>query len=258
MMTSAGAQDLKRIMDMVESQTGYPVSVSLDPSITTHSAMLSAAEGRAAHLVRLNPKYERYSNALVAQQSAMLLIKWADPNRIPDFRVAPGKVEALKIRLMPEMKKRGYDTSIANKYLEMIVLGLLQQLNSIPCQIMAAEACYELCPNLREEITLSMKSELKETSGVLDPKIKGATPLEIYTRSVAMNAAFAKRWADKSGDRLALLPYEASGFIKKATELCKALDLLPADSPDRYPRAVDSWAKVLDMEAWYEFIYRKG
>ena len=257
-MTSAGSQDLKKIMDMVESQTGYSVSVSPDPSLTTHSAMLSAAEGRAAHMVRVNPKYDRYSNALVAQQSAMLLIKWADPKRIPDFRPVPEKAQALKIRMMPQMRKRGYEASIAGKYIDMIVLGLLQQLNSIPCQIMATEMCYELCPNLREEITLSMNSELKEASGVLDPKIKGATPPEIFARSVAMNGAYAKRWADKSGDRLALLPYEATGFIKKATELCHAFDLIPADSPDRYPHSVDSWAKVLEMEGWYEFTYRKA
>lgn len=257
-MTNAGSQELQHILDLVKSRTGYPVSVSPEPLIKTHSEMLSAASGRTFHMIRVNPKYDRFSNSLVAQQAAMLLIKWADPNRIADFRIVPQKTESLKMQLLSQMKKQGYEIAVARNYIDMIVQGLLQQLNSIPCQIMATEMCYELCPSLKEEIELSTNFELKENSAVLDPRIKSNTPAEIYGRSVAMNAAQAKRWSDKSGDRLAIFPYEATGHIKKATELCNALDQIPENATDRYQQAVDSWAKILDLEGWYDFTYRKA
>jgi|WetSurMetagenome_2_1015567.scaffolds.fasta_scaffold969906_2 hypothetical protein len=51
-----GAQDLQKILDMVKSLTGYPVTVSPEPSINTHSEMLSAGPGRPGHIIRINPK----------------------------------------------------------------------------------------------------------------------------------------------------------------------------------------------------------
>jgi hypothetical protein len=254
----AVSAELQALFDKVKVQTGYPVSVIPDPAISTHSAMNSATPERASHVIRVNPKYDRYGNALVAQQAAMLLIKWADPNKVPDFGILPGKAEALRMKFLPRMKSQGFDPAVAEKYITILVEGLLQQLNSIPCQIMAMEMCWDLCPGLRDEITLSANAEVKEASATLNPKIKETTPSEIYRRSVTMNAAYAKKWSEKCEDRLPVLPYEATEFMRKASELCAAIDSIPREAPDRYPRAVDSWAKVLEMEGWYQFVYRKA
>jgi hypothetical protein len=77
--------DVDRILALVTEKTGYPATVSFDPDMSLHSKMQSASVSSPVHVIFLNPKFSETSNYLVANQCAMLLIKWADPKRIPDF-----------------------------------------------------------------------------------------------------------------------------------------------------------------------------
>ena len=87
--------DTQMLMDMVKEKTGYDVSIVGDSSITTHSGMRPASPSQPMHLIRINPKYEKYGDYQVALQCAMLLVKWADPDRIPEFAVRDEKAESL-------------------------------------------------------------------------------------------------------------------------------------------------------------------
>ena len=60
-MTSPETQAL---IDMVEKKTGYGVSILVDDSISTHAGMISATSLTPMHIVKVNPKYEKYGEQL--------------------------------------------------------------------------------------------------------------------------------------------------------------------------------------------------
>ena len=73
-----------------------------------------------------------------------------------------------------------------------------------------------------------------------------------------MNAAFTARWSELTGNEQVVLPYKTLGHIEKGEKLPKLLTEIPDDAPDRYPRAIDSWAVELDMKGWYSWNLRKA
>ena len=253
------APDTQKIMDMVEEKTGYSVSVLVDDKITTHASMVSANSSVPMHLVKVNPKYEKYGDYLVALQCAMLLIKWGDPNRIPDFVVLNDKAKSLLEKFSNLTKKQGVPSEAANEYAKMIVTGVLQQLNSIPIQIISMDMITELCPGLQDLQRESVNNEMREASRSFSKRIRKMTPKAIFDQNVSMNAAYAIRWSQISGNKTVLLPYRSLGYINKGNRL---IDIYAAEvqksDPDRYIGIVDGWAMILKMDDWYEWRYRKG
>jgi len=247
--------DVEHMLALVKEKTGYAVSVTVDAELTTHSAMVSASNTLPGHVVRVNPKYDRYGNYLVAMQCAMLLAQWADPKRVAVFITYPEKLAFQKKKLLPKVVQKGLNEPMASAYLDQIVKGLLQQLNSIPLQIRAMEICYELCPGLREEQLAMVAADLREMTAVLMPDVRKYAPEEIYDRSVAMNAAFVRNWANISGDTIALLPFTSLGFTKKGDELLASITGLVKDDPAWCIKAVNAWGEILRMKGWYEFTY---
>jgi hypothetical protein len=253
-----GIADLDRVIEMVKQKTGYPVSVTPSSSIQTHAAMRSATRDMPVHMVLVNPKYEKFSNYLVTAQCAMLLIKWADSERIPDFSVADQRKASIEADLMKKTSHKGIPEAAQRQFVSQLVSGLLLQLASVPMELVVLDWCHRECHGLREEQELEVHANLRELSANLDPKIREMVPGEIYERSVAMNAAFVLRWSHLTGNLQALLPYRALGFLQKGEQLINLLEAIPAGALDLYPRVVDAWAKELVMNGWYSWIYRKG
>ena len=255
-MTSPETQML---MDMVEKKTGYGVSILVDDKISTHAGMVSATSLTPMHIVKVNPKYEKYGDYLIALQCAMLLIKWGDPNRIPDFVVLNDKAKSLLEKFSNLTKKQGVPSEAANEYAKMIVTGVLQQLNSIPIQIISMDMITELCPGLQDLQRESVNNEMREASRSFSKRIRKMTPKAIFDQNVSMNAAYAIRWSQISGNKTVLLPYRSLGYINKGNRL---IDIYAAEvqksDPDRYIGIVDGWAMILKMDDWYEWRYRKG
>jgi hypothetical protein len=251
--------DTQTLMNMVEEKTGYGVSIIVDDKITTHSGMASATSLQPMHLIKINPKYEKYGDYLVAVQCAMLLIKWGDPNRIPDFGIINDKAEALVKEFTEMTKNQGLPSHAANEYARMVVTGVLQQLNSLPMQMISMDMVSNLCPGLHDQQKESVNNELREASRSFSKRIQKATPKPIFDRNASMNAAYAIRWSQISGSKSVLLPYRSLGYINKGNrlhEIYKAV--MNKSDPERYTEVVDGWAKVLQMEDWYEWKYRNG
>ena len=79
--------DVDKTLKLVEEMTGYSVTVSRDEAVDTYAALTIASTAKPAHLIRLNPRYERIADYVVALQAAMILVKCADPRRIHDARL---------------------------------------------------------------------------------------------------------------------------------------------------------------------------
>jgi hypothetical protein len=253
------APDTQKIMDLVEQKTGYRVSVSVDSTITTHVAMVSASSSVPVHVVKVNPKYEKYGDYLVAIQSAMLLIKWGDPKRIPDFAILEKKVGYIKDKFEKQVMAKGIPKHSAHQYANMIVMGILQQLNSLPIQMFSMDMVAGLAPGLRLLQEESVNNELREASASFTTQVKEITPKEIFERNAAMNAAYAINWSKISGDTIMLLPYQSLGYISRGEKLLEKYEALSTKrDPDRYIETVDAWAEELKMATWYEWRYRKA
>jgi hypothetical protein len=150
-----------------------------------------------------------------------------------------------------------FDT--ARQYADMIVIGILQQLNSLPIQFISMDMIADLCPGLRLLQEESVNNEMREASAAFTPKIQKITPKEIFDRNAAMNAAYAIKWSRVSGDTMVLLPYRSLGYLNRGEKLLEKYESLSTKKdPDRYIETVDAWAKDLKMETWYEWHYRKA
>lgn len=245
-------------MNMVEEKTGFGVSIVVDDSISTHSGMISASHARPMHLIQVNPKYEKYGDYLVAIQCAMLLVKWADPARIAEFAVRDEKAKSLIATFSGQAQEQGLSPLAANDYIKMTVSGLLQQLNSMPSQLICMDMITELCPGLEAIRKEYVSNELSELSRSFSKRIRQMTPKGIFDRNAAMNAAYAIKWSRISGSRSVLLPYRSMGFINKGTLLIDAYEEnARKPDPDRHVDIVDSWAGILKMEDWYVWRFRK-
>ena len=54
--------DTQHMIDLVERQTGYRVTVDVIPGIYEHAQMISARPGAPAHLIRVNVDYRQYAD----------------------------------------------------------------------------------------------------------------------------------------------------------------------------------------------------
>jgi hypothetical protein len=127
------------------------------------------------------------------------------------------------------------------------VQGLIQQLYSMPLEIRVARIVHETCPGLREMQAEKVTAHLRNLSRMLAPGFRDGVPADAFDKSVTMTAAFAKSWADLSGSRLAVIPYEATGFLDPGCKLLAALDGLAENSAENHITTVDSWAEQLGV-----------
>ncbi len=71
------------MIQLVEDQTGYRVSVDLISGIQEHAQMISARPGSPVHLIRVNDTQRAFADYIVAVQCGMLLVLWSDPSKVP-------------------------------------------------------------------------------------------------------------------------------------------------------------------------------
>ncbi len=247
--------DTQKMMDLVEENTGYKVALSTSSEIATHGQMTSASKHNPMHLINVSTKYPKYGDYIVAIQCAMLLIKWRHPKKLPNFALRNDKIKYLVNKFSKKKELNKTHDHVAQQYSRMIVQGILQQLNSIPSEMMAIDMCFELCPGLHSQQAESIKNTLRELTSVLNPRIRKQTPSEIFEKNAAMNTAFALHWCKYSNETTSLTPFKVLGFLHKGQELFDAYETINKDSPDRYVATIDAWAKILKMSTWYKWEY---
>lgn len=245
-------KNVESLLKLVEERTGYPVSISTQKNLPTHSSMIMARKDSPAHVIFLNPAHESVGNYLIVLQCRMVLMKWAG-DRLFDFVPQPENISPVIQEVISHARKTGMPGDRAKALAQMIVTGLLQQLNSMPTQMLAADWCFAECPSLRAEQNKSMMGEMRDFSRSLSTEIRKMTPASIFDRNASMNAAYTVWWSRLSGEQQALLPYKALGFLEKGEALFAAYTQAKAGDEPQYCRVVDAWAGVLGMSQWYQW-----
>lgn len=248
---------VNRLMSDVETKTGYPVTVINDDTLQTNAGMKVASKELSHHIIMLNPKYERGADYLIAVQCLMLPMKSVSESEVCEFAVLDEKFEYLISKALNQMSKVNIPSDLKRPFAERIVRGLLQQLNSLPCEIMAIQRIHRDAPELRAEMEYILNSELEVNLDALSPRISEITPKDIFTKSISMNAAFAIICGEVLGNTGLIQPYKASGVIEAGNKLATLIKNLLGSEGNLYQKAVDSWAEQLMMQTMYKWNIRE-
>lgn len=241
------------MIQLVEQQTGYRVTVDVVSGIYEHAQMVSARPDAPTHLIRVNADRRPYADYIVAVQCGMLLVLWSDPTRVPTMRYHQEKCEYLAGKWAKTQSLSDLPAETAARRASFYTEGLLKQLSATPLEIRVAKLCFETCPSLRGMQTDLFTAHLREISEGFAPKIQSRTPPDAFQKSMAMNAALALNWARLSESRMCLLPYESTGRLELGQKLLDAVD--SAVSTQDYTATVDAWADLLSLRNLYVWEY---
>lgn len=243
--------ETKKLIASVEEVTGYRVSIDVVEGIEETAQMLSARPGNPVHLIRVNTEHRRHADYLVAVQCGMLLVLWSDPSKVPELVPKQAKCDYWGKRWAGSKQLASLPPESALRMATLYLQGLIQQLRSLPIEIRVARICHETCPGLREMQHEALTAHLRKLSEVFSPKIRQQVPPDVFDKNVSMNAALAKAWGELADSKLPTIPYEATGYLKKGSELLAALDARPDHTSENHVETVDSWADQLGMSSLY-------
>jgi len=247
---------LQKIFDLVESRTGYIVSVSSNDDLQTTASMITASPSNPTHLICINPKFDRASTYLVALQCYMLLEKWADDGIVYHFVSKKHDID-YQIKKVIKKIKANIPDDIKENIAYKIVTGLLQQVNSFPCEMFATEICYNDHISLREEQSWIINQQLRMNATSLDPDIRKIMPPDIFKKNATMNAAYALWWSRLSNDSSVIVPYKVADYMGQGEELFTIIENNKNLNINRYQYTVDAWAEKLQFTDCYEWIKKK-
>jgi hypothetical protein len=245
--------DTKRMVERVEKQTGYCVSIDLISGIHEHAQMISARPESPVHIIRVNASQRSFADYIVAVQCGILLILWSDPEKVPSLAMDADACTRLAARWGALPPLSALDARDSEKISAFFVQGLVKQLQSMPLEISVARLVFEKCAGLRGLQAESFRSQLQNLSQVLTAKVKETAPSEVFQKNVAMNAALALGWSEIAGERIALLPYESTGHLEAGQELFAKLQAAQVGDSAAYTTVVDAWARTLSLECLYRW-----
>lgn len=243
--------DTQNMIDLVERQTGYRVTIDVVSGIHEHAQMISARPEAPAHIIRVNADRRQHADYIVAVQCGMLLILWSDPKNVPGMAFEKSECDHLAGKWAKTKQLAALPPETASKTANFYVESLVRQVSSNPLEIRVANLCFESCPSLREIQAESFTAHLRGISEAFSPKIKELAPPDVFQKNMAMNAAVALNWARLSGSRMCLLPYESTGHIDAGQRLLEVIDAASAHTSENHMRTVDAWADQLSLRTPY-------
>jgi hypothetical protein len=141
--------DTQNMIDLVERQTGYRVTVDVISGIHEHAQMISARPEAPAHIIRVNADRRQHADYIVAVQCGMLLVLWSDPIKVPGMAFEKAKCDFLAGKWAKTKQLAALPAETAARTANFYVESLLRQVNSTPLEIRVANLCYESCPSIK-------------------------------------------------------------------------------------------------------------
>lgn len=252
------SEGTKQLITEVEQTTGFKVVVDTVDGISEHAQMISARPDLPVHTIRVSKAKLPTADYIVAAQCAMLLRNWSDPTRIPVFNPTPEKFRYLADRAANAKPLSQLPAKLAQETALQLTQGLLNQLRSMPSEILAIRECRARCPDLHEMQADAVESELRLISETFAPKVRSFAPDSIWRNNVSMNAAYALNWSQLTDSTLPMLPYQSTGFSETGAKLLAELNSREARNSTLYVDAVDAWAEHLGLRTLYTWEFRSA
>jgi Tfp pilus assembly protein PilF len=248
---------------VVESVTGFPVEIVLDDSLqgVTAKTHLAWKHDRDHHRIFYRENHPAVVPHLLAHELEHILLeheaRTADVNKL--FVTTDATTEKAIESLGEErwkLRQSGVPAEEANRITRQWVSGLTNQLFNCPLDMVIEYRVHQKYPSLRSTQFVSLLATQVENAGVVtDQDIKKLVPKRIYQANVAMNASYAM-FTDRlyGGATEYVKPYRETNIFGTGERLFKAwMDIKDElRAGDEYS-LVDSFAKVLGLDSWFEF-----
>jgi hypothetical protein len=254
-MVSAGTKEL---IARVEQTTGFRVVIDTIDGISEDAQMISARPELPVHTIHVSKAKLATADYIVAVQCAMLIRIWSDPVRIPVFRPNPEKLQYLASRIASSRQLSQLPSKTALATATQFAQGLLNQLRSMPLEILTIRDCHIDCPDLLDMQADGVEAQLRLLSENFAPKIRSIAPEQVWRTNVSMNSAYALNWSRITGSSLPMLPYQSAGLSDTAATLLAELDTREEKTSTLYTEAVDAWAGHLGLRTLYNWEYRNA
>jgi len=245
-----GTQD---ILQRVEEVTGVPVEVTADSTQSTLARITRARGGAHSHLLRVNPTLGE-PDYLITYECGFILRLYETPSE--DRREFAGTAQGRDEieRLVRRSGQLAQVSEAAKQQLAQQLLdGLLTQLRSYPIGMRIDRVIHETSPDLEPQQRSAVAHQQKENQSVLRPEIKSFAPKPVYDANVSMNAAYAIFCDRLFGKMGYTIPFRSAGFEKQGRVLMDLLQSTP-DDPAFDQSLVDSWADILGLAGWYQWV----
>lgn len=243
---------LSDLIEKVRKVTGYPVVSKLEKSLgqDVTSCLQTGSPENPVHVVLISESVVPFQNFQLGVQCLLILLKYKD-GRLLEIAPNPVRVTALQNQLTSGHSIQSLEARMVPEMLGV----LLEQLNSMPIEIIAMYLMKERAPELEPERQLAAGALAKALiAGAIDPvPMRRIVPQEIYSRNFSMNAALAWALADQGNQFQPLHEFRRLGFSDSGRKLFAALQVLAQDKnvSDFYKLSVDTWAGLLKMQDWY-------
>ena len=251
----------KSLVEEVERNTGYPVKVEVTPGLPTHARMASGRPDAPFHLIEVNAKHRSHADYIVAAQCSMLLVSWSDPSAVRGISMCPEEARR-RIETWSKAEPSKFPDAAKNPELGTFYLrGLLNQVFSIPMEIVVAGRLFAEAPSLRASQQLLQDAYLRQMSSMFAPNFRAAFPEEVFRTNAAMAAALVTNWCQLTGQTAPLIPYESIGAVERGKHLLALTkDLAATRTSASLAKSVDDWAEFLSLRPLYtwEFSDRRS
>lgn len=244
------------MIEKVEQITGYKVSIGSGVGFSNYAQMVTASLQKPMHVITVNQNYSKIGDYIVALQCAMILAKWTDPRKIPNFAVNDEKLSYQIDKCIKDKKLQKFPPDIARQFATTVVNGLLHQLLSLPVEMIAINICRKECQGLNDIMETAINNEIQELHKSLSPKIRQITPDNVFNKNAAMNAAFTLNWSRISGKQHIMVPFKTIEIIDEGEDLLNIYDDILNSNVEIYTKVVDGWAQKLKLATLYEWTYK--
>ena len=250
------AEDTAKLMDRVEDETGYGVTVGTAVIGGADAEMISAAPDRPSHLINVATRCLPVADYIIASQCVIILTLWSHPQGVPMFRPIPEKLDYAVRKASNHRGLAIHAAGMVEQAASSLLNGLLHQLRSTPVEITAVDYCHRECPGLRDLQTDALTQNLRRNSAGMSSSIREMAPPDIWTHSLTMGGALAKAWCGLSGSEVAMLPYKSIGVETRSQKLLDLWQDSRGTLGERYLQTVDDWAVELGLKSLYAWEFR--
>lgn len=247
---------MQEMVSQVETSTGYPVTIQMDPALTVMATSKAARGNIPFNLIRLRPDLSNIKEYAVCFQCGFILRQaLLPPQNQWEITASESAVSEIEAAVRETVGSKLSEVA-RRTFAQLMVDGIVTQLRSVPIGLRVDQCLSERYEVLSIQQRDSVTRQLNENLSILSPKVKGMAPENIYAASAGMNSAFAAYWATLWGDNTIALPYELSGFVEISTTLVSLLREIPTES-DFDQSLIDSWATELGIPKWHAFVSRQ-
>ncbi len=247
----------REIIRIVEEKSGFPVEVTSDARLSTIAVVKMARGAIRMHRITYNPMSSAQVDYTICFQCGFILRLFEnEPDKRSDFAGnSSGRAAVEQLLMAPDsgVQKMRMQKAQIQQLRDQLFDGIMMQLRSVPIGMRVDLWLLNHYAELREQQRASLLKQFRTNAEILKPEYERMFPVEIYKPNLIMNIAYARFWADLSGEPNLARPYRNHIYTSNALVLLKVYNDTPKEaSSDR--NLIDAWANELGLQDWYNWV----